>query len=136
MPKPQFVKYRHEEDAFMNIDAEVLRGIEAAGQQEVLRFGDELDEAGRRKLAGQLAAINWRELPGLIRDYVVNKKSGKVTVTKKDGTTETLDCKNGTCTTSSGTAITAADCEACTSCTDSTCAPAASCSGGSCTDTK
>ena len=57
----------------MNIGAEVLSGLEAAGQSEVLRFWDELDESGRRKLAGQLAAINWRELPGLIRDYVMNR---------------------------------------------------------------
>lgn len=57
----------------MNIDAGVLSGIKAAGQLQVLRFWDELDEAGRQKLAEQLAAINWQELPGLIRDYVINK---------------------------------------------------------------
>ncbi|MBQ3808328.1 MAG: hypothetical protein II840_10290 [Kiritimatiellae bacterium] len=45
-------------------------------------------------------------------DYVTNKKSGSVTVTKKDGTTETLECKGGSCTYSGGT-ITAEDCAAC-----------------------
>ena len=57
----------------MNIDTALLNRIEAAGQTQVLRFWNELDEAGQRKLAGQLAGINWTELPGLIRDYVVNK---------------------------------------------------------------
>ena len=51
-----------------------------------------------------------------LRDYIVNKKSGSVSVMKKAATTETLDCKDGTCTTSSGTAITAADCASCTDC--------------------
>ena len=48
-------------------------------------------------------------------DYVTNKKSGSVTVTKKDGTTETLECKDGSCTYSGGT-ITAKDCAACSDC--------------------
>lgn len=50
-----------------------------------------------------------------LRDYVTNKKSGSVTVTKKDGTTETLECKDGSCTYSGGT-ITAEDCAACSDC--------------------
>ncbi|MBP5510646.1 MAG: hypothetical protein J6Z49_06990 [Kiritimatiellae bacterium] len=50
-----------------------------------------------------------------VRDYIKSGKSGKVTVTKKDGTTETLDCADGTCTYSGGT-ITAKDCDACTDC--------------------
>ena len=57
----------------MNIDTGIYDRIKAAGQLEVLRFWDELDEAGRRKLSGQLAEINWQELPGLIRDYVINR---------------------------------------------------------------
>lgn len=50
-----------------------------------------------------------------LREYVKSGKSGKVTVTKKDGTTETLDCADGSCTYSGGK-ITAADCDACTDC--------------------
>ena len=57
----------------MNIDTVTYDRIKTAGQSEVLRFWDELDEAGRRKLSGQLAGINWQELPALIRDYVINK---------------------------------------------------------------
>ena len=57
----------------MDIDTVIYDRIKTAGQLEVLRFWDKLDEAGRSKLAGQLAEINWQELPGLIRDYVVNK---------------------------------------------------------------
>lgn len=48
-----------------------------------------------------------------LRNYVVNKKSGKITVTKKDGTTETLDCVDGNCTTTGGLKINAANCENC-----------------------
>lgn len=50
-----------------------------------------------------------------LRDYIKSGKSGKVTVTKKDGTTETLDCADGSCTYSGGK-ITAADCDACSEC--------------------
>ena len=50
-----------------------------------------------------------------VRDYIKSGKSGKVTVTTKDGKTETLDCANGTCTYSDGK-ITAADCDACSEC--------------------
>lgn len=53
------------------------------------------------------------ESAALLRDYVVNKKSGKITVSKTDGTTETLDCDSGTCTTTGGLKI---DAENCTNC--------------------
>lgn len=56
----------------------------------------------------------------VLRDYIVNKKSGSVTVKKKDGTTETLNCANGTCTTQGGMSITAADCADCV-CSDGKC---------------
>lgn len=49
----------------------------------------------------------------LLSDYICNKKSGKITVTKKDGTTETLDCDGGKCTTSSGTVLDEKTCEGC-----------------------
>lgn len=51
-----------------------------------------------------------------VRDYIKSGKSGKVTVTKKDGTTETLDCADGSCRRADGTRITAADCDACSEC--------------------
>ena len=50
----------------------------------------------------------------LLKSYVVGKKSGTVTLTKKDGTTVTADCKDGDCTFSDGTTVnaeTCADCE-------------------------
>lgn len=50
-----------------------------------------------------------------LHDYIKSGKSGKVTVTTKDGKTETLDCADGTCTYSGGK-ITAEDCAACTDC--------------------
>ena len=62
----------------MNIDTALYRRIEAAGQLEVLRFWNDIDEAGQRKLAAQLAAINWEELPGLIRDYVLQRPKTEI----------------------------------------------------------
>lgn len=56
------------------------------------------------------------ESAALLKSYIDGKKTGKVTVTTKDGKTETLDCENGTCTTSNGTTITAEDCAACSEC--------------------
>lgn len=53
------------------------------------------------------------ESAALLRDYVKNKKSGKITVTKTDGTTETLDCDSGTCTTTGGLKINASNCTNC-----------------------
>ena len=43
-----------------------------------------------------------------------NKQNGTITVQTKDGKIETLDCENGTCTTSSGVKITSENCESCT----------------------
>lgn len=57
------------------------------------------------------------ESAAILKSYIDGKKTGKVTVTTKDGKTETLDCADGICTTSSGTKITAEDCAACTDCT-------------------
>ena len=54
------------------------------------------------------------ESAALLKSYLDGKKTGKVTVTTKDGKTETLDCADGTCTTSGGTKITADDCADCT----------------------
>ena len=56
------------------------------------------------------------ESAALLKSYIDGKKTGKVTVTTKDGKTETLDCADGTCTTSSGTTITAEDFAACSEC--------------------
>ena len=50
----------------------------------------------------------------LLKSYITEKKTGTVTLTKKDGTTVTADCKDGECTFSDGTKVnaeTCADCE-------------------------
>ena len=41
------------------------------------------------------------------------KANGTMEVTKKDGTKETVECKGGTCTTSSGECITSGECSDC-----------------------
>ena len=48
-----------------------------------------------------------------LKDYITGKKTGTVTLQKKDGSTVTADCKDGSCTFSDGTVVTAADCEDC-----------------------
>ena len=45
---------------------------------------------------------------------LATKLEGTVTIPKKDGTTVTATCKDGSCTFSDGTTVTAADCESCT----------------------
>ncbi len=68
-----FNQHFREGSAVMNIDAALHRKIEKAGQSEVLRYWNELDHAGKCRLASQLAAVNFDELPELIRDYVLNR---------------------------------------------------------------
>jgi sugar lactone lactonase YvrE len=49
----------------------------------------------------------------LLSDYITNRKSGKITVEKKDGTTETLECEGGKCTTANGTVLDESTCKEC-----------------------
>ena len=57
----------------MNIDPVIYRKVEQAGQLEVLRFWDKLDDAGKRRLCQQLSELNFDELSALIRDYVLKR---------------------------------------------------------------
>lgn len=57
----------------MNIDPVLYGKIAQAGQQHVLRFWDELDDAGKRRLITQLSGINFDELSSLIDDYVLKR---------------------------------------------------------------
>jgi hypothetical protein len=78
-----------------------------------LHYNDAVGTGG--KAASDFLSSLSAESFAALRDYIKSGKSGKVTVTKKDGTTETLDCADGSCSYSGGT-ITAADCDACTDC--------------------
>ena len=49
-----------------------------------------------------------------LKSALANKTNGTVTLTKKDGSTVQAECKDGICTFSDGTTVTAADCENCT----------------------
>ena len=49
-----------------------------------------------------------------VKAAIANKQNGTITVQTKDGNIETLDCEDGTCTTSSGVKITSENCESCT----------------------
>ena len=70
---------------------------------------------GGAKASGAAGILESLTAEGLamLKDYVVNKKSGTVTLSKKDGTTVTADCKDGACTFSDGTTVTQQDCEDC-----------------------
>ena len=70
---------------------------------------------GCAKASGAAGIIESLTAEGLamLKDYIVNKKSGTVTLAKKDGTTVTADCKEGSCTFSDGTTVTQQDCEDC-----------------------
>ena len=78
-----------------------------------LHYNDAVGTGG--KAASDFLSSLSAESFAAVRDYIKSGKSGKVTVTTKDGKTETLDCADGTCTYSGGK-ITAADCDACTDC--------------------
>ena len=60
-------------------------------------------------LLGQLSAKGISALG----DYLSSGKTGSVTVEKADGTTQTIDCKDGSCSIN-GTTITADACKDCT----------------------
>ena len=70
---------------------------------------------GGAKASGAAGILESLTAEGLamLKDYIVNKKSGTVTLSKKDGTTVTADCKDGVCTFSDGTTVTQQDCEDC-----------------------
>ena len=56
----------------MSIES-IRQRLESIGQAQVLRFWDELDDAGKSKLEAQLAALDLDALPALIDGYVRNK---------------------------------------------------------------
>jgi UDP-N-acetylglucosamine/UDP-N-acetylgalactosamine diphosphorylase len=56
------------------MDISALRGrLGAAGQEQVLRFADRLDPAGRERLGTQLAALDLSLIPKLADEYVRQK---------------------------------------------------------------
>ena len=48
-----------------------------------------------------------------LKSAIANKLNGTLTLQKKDGTTTTANCADGTCTFADGTKVTAEDCENC-----------------------
>ena len=71
---------------------------------------------GGAKASGAAGIIESLTAEGLatLKDWITSKKAGTVTLQKKDGSTVTADCKNGACTFSDGTVVTAEDCASCT----------------------
>lgn len=79
--------------------------------QTDLRYNDAIG-AGGNAVSAFVSSLT-PEGMATLRDCIANKKSGKIAVTKKDGTTETLDCVDGNCTTAGGLKINAENCENC-----------------------
>lgn len=61
----------------MNI-AEIREKLARYGQSGVLRFYDELDENGKKRLGGQLSEIDFASLDRLIGEYVLKKPEFKL----------------------------------------------------------
>ena len=59
---------------------ELRRAAEAAGQGQLFRFWDELDEAGRRHLAEEVAALDFAELDNL----TVRRQTIRLKIKKED----------------------------------------------------
>ena len=71
---------------------------------------------GGSKASGAAGIIETLTTEGLsaLKAAIANKITGKITLQKKDGSTATADCKDGSCTFADGTTVTAADCVDCT----------------------
>jgi len=77
--------------------------------------GGGISTGGGRAASGAAGIIETLTAEGLsaLKAAIANKTTGKITLQKKDGTTVTADCKDGSCTFSDGTVVTGADCEDC-----------------------
>jgi UDP-N-acetylglucosamine/UDP-N-acetylgalactosamine diphosphorylase len=53
--------------------ASLIRELASAGQEQVLQFWSQLDPAGQKKLAGQVAALDLKLIAQLADGYVRNK---------------------------------------------------------------
>lgn len=58
--------------------ADIVRCLAQAGQGHVLKFWDQLDDAGRRALLEQVGAIDWDAVPRWVREYVQGKPMAQV----------------------------------------------------------
>ena len=76
-------------------------------------YGLQSDSAAGTSWLGTLTDAS---LKGLSTWLKSGKANGEMTITKTDGSTEKVTCKDGTCTTSSGDCITCSDCTACKDC--------------------
>ena len=72
----------------MNFDALNAR-LTAIGQQHVLRYWNDLDDAGKQQLSAQLEKIDLESLPALVDAYVLNRPKTEIpasTYRSLDGT--------------------------------------------------
>ena len=57
---------------------ELLKKTAVAGQEQLLRFWNELSDAEREELAAQIEAIDFSVMANLIREYVLNKPKTEI----------------------------------------------------------
>ncbi|MBR7131271.1 MAG: UDPGP type 1 family protein [Lentisphaeria bacterium] len=55
------------------MNVELKNAIIAAGQGELLKFWDDLTEAEKSAFAGELAAVDWAQIPRLAAEYVLKR---------------------------------------------------------------
>ena len=79
--------------------------------------GAAAETGGASGIIEKLTATLTDEGLAALKSAIANKTNGTVSLQKKDGSTVTAECKDGTCTFSDGTTVTAADCASCTDCT-------------------
>ena len=78
--------------------------------------GGEAGTGGAAGIFEKLAASLTDEGLSALKSAIANKTNGTITLKKKDGTTTTATCKDGSCTFADGTTVTAEDCAACSEC--------------------
>ena len=78
--------------------------------------GGEAGTGGAAGIIEKLAASLTDEGLAALKSAIANKTNGTITLKKKDGTTTTATCKDGSCTFADGTTVTAEDCAACSEC--------------------
>lgn len=78
--------------------------------------GGSAGTGGAAGIIGKLAETLSADGLSSLKSALANKTDGTVTLEKKDGTTTTATCKDGSCTLEDGTVVTAADCDACSAC--------------------
>lgn len=67
------VYHKIKEKKKMELSQNLIQTIKSAGQEHLLKYWNELSEEKQKSFAEQLSAVDFSVLPGLIKDYVINR---------------------------------------------------------------